>query len=108
MSQENMENIMQRRPQYGDDEIRIARGVPAGSDPTAAIKAATGLDINLEDLQDSSKQARQEAQQSRILMRPHSLVRPMRRLTTRNRPRKSESPIWISWQWRVSTKQLIC
>ena len=66
MSQENMENIMQRRPQYGDDEIRIARGVPAGSDPTAAIKAATGLDINLEDLQDSSKQARQEAQQSRM------------------------------------------
>lgn len=66
MSQENMENIMQRRPQYGDDEIRIARGVSAGSDPTAAIKAATGLDINLEDLQDSSKQARQEAQQSRM------------------------------------------
>lgn len=50
-NQQNLGDIVQHRDAYAEDEIRVAQGVPAGSDPLAAINQATGLHMKMEDLQ---------------------------------------------------------
>ena len=52
---QNMEDMMMRRPggpaaSYNENEMKRADGVPAGSDPMAAIQRATGLNITMNDL----------------------------------------------------------
>lgn len=48
---QNLGDIVQRRDAYSEDEIKVTKGVPAGSDPMAAINQATGLNMKVEDLE---------------------------------------------------------
>ena len=57
-NQQNLGDIVQRRDTYAEDEIKVTKGVPAGSDPLAAINQATGLHMKMEDLTSTAQQSR--------------------------------------------------
>lgn len=57
-NQQNLGDIVQRRDTYAEDEIKVTQGVPAGSDPLAAINQATGLHMKMEDLTSTAQQNR--------------------------------------------------
>lgn len=64
---DNMDSIMRHVPQYDTKDMLIREGVPAGSDPMAAIQRATGLNIRPEDLQTTSSMTRGQSNPSRTM-----------------------------------------